>query len=227
MRAQLSRAWAFAKGPNKIAPHLRHFVRWPPRLGSTKYLAEHLRHFSLSGWSDIRCCTRFNETAIPDRGNPFRDDQFSVHDNPGSAPKALRYMIESSSNAAVSAGTESARPFLPAKNFDLSKRLYEALGFTKVLEGQVAIFGIGAGSFILQNHFQPQWAENFMMQLMVDDLDAWWAHIVSLDLPTRFGVPAPKPPALQPWGLRIVYVIDPSGVFWHIGQRRPDTAHDK
>ena len=31
--------------------------------------------------------------------------------------------------------------------------------------------------------------------LMVDDLDGWWSHIQSLDLPGTFGVPAPKPPA--------------------------------
>src|SRR3954463_14400957 len=124
-------------------------------------------------------------------------------------------------NASVPAGTEIARPFLPAKDFDLSKRFYEALGFTKVLDGDVAIFQIGASSFILQNYFQEEWAGNFMMQLMVDDLDAWWAHIVSLNLPAHFGVPAAKPPATQPWGLRIAYVIDPSGVLWHIAQRRP------
>jgi hypothetical protein len=27
-----------------------------------------------------------------------------------------------------------------------------------------------------------------MMQIMVDDLDAWWAHIDGLDLPSKFGV---------------------------------------
>ena len=124
-------------------------------------------------------------------------------------------------------GAETARPFLPAKDFDLSKRFYEALGFTKVLDGDVAIFQIGASSFILQNYFQEEWAGNFMMQLMVDDLDAWWTHIVSLDLPAHFGVPAPKPPAMQPWGLRIAYVIDPSGILWHVAQRRPRTPHDE
>lgn len=94
--------------------------------------------------------------------------------------------------------TETARPFLPAEDFDLSKRFYETLGFTKVLDGDVVLFQIGASSFILQNYFQKDWAGNFMMQLMVDDLDAWWTHIVSLDLPARFGVPTPKPPATQP-----------------------------
>src|SRR5688572_9726829 len=100
-------------------------------------------------------------------------------------------------------GTAVARPFLPAKDFNLSKRFYEALGFNKVLDSEVAIFRMGATSFILQNYFQKAWAENFMMQLIVDDLDSWWAHLVSLDLPKKFGVPPPKAPALQPWGQRI------------------------
>jgi predicted enzyme related to lactoylglutathione lyase len=92
----------------------------------------------------------------------------------------------------VPTGTEVARPFLPTKDFDLSKRFYEALGFTKLLDSEVAIFQAGTSGFILQKRFQKEWAENLMVQLMVDDLDAWWTHILSLDLPTRFGVPAPK-----------------------------------
>jgi catechol 2,3-dioxygenase-like lactoylglutathione lyase family enzyme len=121
--------------------------------------------------------------------------------------------------ACVPNGTELARPFVPARDFALSKRFYEALGFTKLLDGQVAIFGIGSSSFILQDYFQEDWAANFMMQLMVDDLDGWWARIEKLDLPATFGVPAPKAPAVQPWGLRIAYVVDPSGVLWHVAER--------
>jgi uncharacterized glyoxalase superfamily protein PhnB len=129
-------------------------------------------------------------------------------------------------NTSVLTGTEIARPFLPAKDFDLSKRFYEALGFNKVLDGEVAIFRAGASSFIVQKHFQKQWAENTMMQLMVDDLDSWWTHVSSLALSEKFGVPAPQAPADQPWGLRVAYLIDPSGVLWHVAQRRPGTAHD-
>jgi catechol 2,3-dioxygenase-like lactoylglutathione lyase family enzyme len=110
------------------------------------------------------------------------------------------------------------RPFLPAQDFDLSKRFYEALGFEKVLDGEVAIFDTASGGFILQRYYQKDWAENFMMQLMVDDLDAWWAHLEALDLPAKFGVQPPKPPAMQPWGLRIAYVFDPSGVLWHVAE---------
>lgn len=126
----------------------------------------------------------------------------------------------------VPSGTELARTFVPAKDFDLSRDFYEALGFRKLLNGDVAIFSAGSGGFILQRFYRKQSAENFMMQLMVDDLDAWWAHIESLDLPGRFGVGPPKAPAVQPWGLRIAYVVDPSGVLWHVAERRKGAVQD-
>ncbi len=126
----------------------------------------------------------------------------------------------------IPSGTELARPFLPSQDFDLSKRFYEALGFEKLLDGDVAIFEIGRSGFILQNYYKKEWAENFMMQLMVDDLDAWWSRISALDLPGKFGVAAPSPPTLQPWGLRIAYVVDPCGVLWHVAQRRDGIVQD-
>lgn len=126
----------------------------------------------------------------------------------------------------VPSGGELARPFLPAKDFDLSRAFYEVLGFRKLLDGDVAIFAVGSGGFILQRYYQKDWAENFMMQLMVDDLDAWWGHITGLDLPGRFGVSPPKAPAMQPWGLRVAFVVDPSGVLWHVAQGRASVPHD-
>lgn len=129
--------------------------------------------------------------------------------------------------SSVPTGTELMRPFMPAKDFELSKRFYEALGFEKVLDGEVAIFNAGSGGFILQNYYQKAWAENFMVQLIVDDLDAWWSHIESLELAKHFGVPSPKPPAMQPWGLRVAYVVDPSGVLWHVAQRPENAKQDQ
>ena len=134
--------------------------------------------------------------------------------------------FEGAASSGVPSGTELVRPFLPSRDFALSKAFYEAVGFDKLLDSEVAIFGAGSGGFILQRGYQKDWAGNCMMQLMVDDLDAWWAHIVSLDLPARFAVQPPKGPAVQPWGLRVAYLFDPCGVLWHVAQRRPGTAHD-
>ena len=125
-------------------------------------------------------------------------------------------------------GAEAIRAFLPTRDFEVSRDFYEALGFEKVLDGDVAIFAIGAGGagIILQRHFVEAWAEQCMMQLMVDDLDAWWAHLQTLDLETRFGVRPPSAPAMQPWGLRITYLFDPAGVLWHVAERRPGARQD-
>lgn len=130
-------------------------------------------------------------------------------------------------SSAVPSGTELARPFLPSRDFELSKRFYEALGFRKLLDSsEVAIFSTGASGFLLQRYYRKEWAENCMMQLMVDDLDSWWDHIVSLDLASRFAVQPPKSPTLQPWGLRVAYLVDPCGVLWHVAERRAGVAHD-
>jgi predicted enzyme related to lactoylglutathione lyase len=125
----------------------------------------------------------------------------------------------------IPTGTELVRPFIPTRDFELSKRFYEMLGFEKVLDGEVAIFRAGSGGFILQRFYQKEWAENFMMQLMVDNLDAWWAHINTLEL-SHFGVQPARAPAMQPWGLRVAYLTDPCGVLWHVAQRREGAIQD-
>ena len=71
----------------------------------------------------------------------------------------------------IPAGTERIRPFVPAKDFDRSKRFYEAIGFEKVLDGEVAIFNAASGGFILQRYYQKEWAENFMMQLTKQEIE--------------------------------------------------------
>ncbi len=123
-------------------------------------------------------------------------------------------------------GSEIARPFLPTRDFEVSKKFYLELGFELLLDGEVAIFKVGEGGFLLQRHFNVDWAANFMMQLMVDDLNGWWDHISALDLSGKFDVQAPTAPAVQPWGLRIAYLVDPAGVLWHVAEKRTGVAHD-
>ena len=112
------------------------------------------------------------------------------------------------------------RAFVPGgRDYARSKAFYEALGFTVTFDaGEVAGLRHGGNEFLLQNFYNEDWAGNFMMQLEVEVLDTWWAHIESLDLAGRFGVPPPRAPAMMPWGLREVHVIGPSGELWHIVQ---------
>jgi len=118
--------------------------------------------------------------------------------------------------------TVALRAFVPGgPDFDMAMRFYEALGFRRDFlsdAGDVAGFSCEGGSFLLQNAAFPGWNDNFMMSLSVADLDAWWSHIDRLDLAGTFSVTAPRPPAAQPWGLRVAYVFAPGGPLWHIVQ---------
>lgn len=46
-------------------------------------------------------------------------------------------------STSIPTGSEMARPFLPAKDFSVSKRFYEVLGFTKILDGDSSSFAVG------------------------------------------------------------------------------------
>jgi uncharacterized glyoxalase superfamily protein PhnB len=111
------------------------------------------------------------------------------------------------------------RPFVPATDYATSFRFYVDLGFTAYpLGDHLASMHLGPFAFLLQDFHAEGFAANFMMQILVKDLDAWWSRIVALDLAAKYGVRPPTPPAMQPWGLRVAYVVDPSGVLWHIAQ---------
>lgn len=114
----------------------------------------------------------------------------------------------------------SLRPFVPAKDFDLSKRFYLALGFAQTLQDdQIAILKQGSFSFILQKFHLQSAAENQMIQMLVRDADAWWRqHVDAPKLTTDFGVKPPAAPTMQPWGLKVGFLHDPSGVLWHVAE---------
>jgi catechol 2,3-dioxygenase-like lactoylglutathione lyase family enzyme len=109
------------------------------------------------------------------------------------------------------------KAFVPAKDFATSRRFYTDIGFAeKWHNDQVAEFEAGGFRFLLQNFYVKELAENFMMQLHVNDADVWWKRISGAKLKERYDFRTAKPPSLQPWGLRVLYISDPSGVLWHI-----------
>ena len=113
------------------------------------------------------------------------------------------------------------KAFLPAKDFAASKQFYLDLGFSPVWDsGDACELEIGNYRFILTSVYVKEYAENCMMSLNVEDADAWWSHIQSIGLQAKYKLGMARPPALQPWGLRVLYLSDPSGVLWHIADRR-------
>jgi hypothetical protein len=120
---------------------------------------------------------------------------------------------------ALVAKIRAFRPFLPAKEFETSLRFYKAIGFEAYPLGEtLAELSLGPHAFLLQGHYVKEWAENMVMHVLVEDVDAWWRHIDSLHLSQQFDVSPPSPPKVEPWGLTVIYVFDPSGVLWHFAQ---------
>jgi hypothetical protein len=116
-------------------------------------------------------------------------------------------------------GIRSFRPFLPAKEFQTSLRFYEAIGFEAYRLGDtLEELSLGSYAFLLQGYYVKEWAENTVMHVLVNDVHAWWQHINSLDLANQFGVSPPAPPRVEPWGLTVAYVFDPTGVLWHFAE---------
>lgn len=109
------------------------------------------------------------------------------------------------------------KPFVPARDFAVSKRFYTDLGFTQVSEGGgIAAFRLGAACFLLQDYYVKEFAENLQLHLLVKDVEAWHAHAENA-LKERYGVRVTSLED-QPWGMRDFTVTDPCGVCWRIGQ---------
>lgn len=113
------------------------------------------------------------------------------------------------------------KTFVPAKDYQLSRRFYLDLGFSENwYNDEVCEMEIGGYRFLLQNFYVAELAGNFMMSLMVEDADLWWERIESSGLRENYGLTMARAPERQPWGLRVLYLADPSGVLWHISDRR-------
>ncbi len=113
------------------------------------------------------------------------------------------------------------KAFVPSKDFSISKEFYRDLGFTLASEGGgIAYFHFEHVSFLLQDFCSEALAENFMMHILVEDVDAWLVHVQKSQVVSKYGVKV-TPIEVQPWRMRDFCLFDPSGVLWRIGQNIP------
>lgn len=113
------------------------------------------------------------------------------------------------------------KAFVPAKDSAISRQFYLDLGFKQNwANDEIAEFQIGGFRFLLQSFYVKEHAGNFMMSLAVKDAGLWWKHINEVNLTEKYPGIMAKAPAMQPWGLRVLYLSDPSGVLWHISDQR-------
>lgn len=108
--------------------------------------------------------------------------------------------------------------FVPSgSDYPLALAFYQDLGFAVDFRSEeLSLLRKDACRFFLQNFAHAGMQANFMMNLEVDDLDAWWAHIQAAGLPEKYPGARFKGPETYPWGKREIHVIDPAGVLWHI-----------
>lgn len=113
------------------------------------------------------------------------------------------------------------RPFIPSgKDYALSQRFYEDLGFKKIYSDDgLSIFCMNKQEFFLQNFHNQEFQDNYMVELIVEDLDAWWSYLQSASLDKKYPIKI-KEPTTYPWGKREINIIDPAGVCWHISEAK-------
>jgi len=110
------------------------------------------------------------------------------------------------------------KAFVPARDFALSKRFYQDLGFVMASDSNgVAYFHHGDVSFLLQDFSVDALAKNLMMHLLVEDVEEWRKHVENAGIAVRYGVKVTEIQR-QPWRMRDFVLIDPAGVLWRIGQ---------
>jgi hypothetical protein len=83
--------------------------------------------------------------------------------------------------------TVEVKAFVPARDFALSKQFYQDLGFVLAWSSDdLACLRHGNSSFLLQNFYNKDHADNFIMHLLVEDVDVWWRHVQAQELNAKY-----------------------------------------
>ncbi|MFA0056869.1 VOC family protein [Vibrio echinoideorum] len=110
------------------------------------------------------------------------------------------------------------KSFVPAKDFDLSKRFYQTLGFEIMSEfHDIVYFRHGDYAFLLQDFYEPAHCHNYMMHLLVEDVKSWYQHVQNSNVVAEFEVTVTEV-IEQPWGMLEFCITDPSGVLWRVAE---------
>src|SRR5690606_33595125 len=100
------------------------------------------------------------------------------------------------------------RPFIPARDFALSKRFYAALGWeTRDVGPGLALVTLGNDQhFYIQDYCLTEVAEKTMLHITVDDAQSWHAHVLSVLNDGDFPQARVQPASRQPYGALVTFV---------------------
>lgn len=117
--------------------------------------------------------------------------------------------------------TDHATPNLPARDFAATSAFYAALGFAEDYRSDgwmIMSRGDATLEFFPYPDLDP-YHSSFSCCLRLDDLHAMMAQVRAADVPNaRVGIPRFHPPAPDPSGLTIAYLIDPDGTLLRLIQ---------
>ena len=112
----------------------------------------------------------------------------------------------------------SIRPFIGAKDYEVSRNFYRDLGFEEViLSNDMSLFKKDQIGFYLQKAYVKDWIDNSMIFVEVEDVESFWQNLLALNLTAKYQDVKLKPVLNYDWG-KECFVHDPSGILWHFGQ---------
>jgi len=89
--------------------------------------------------------------------------------------------------------------------------------------GGTADFELNGNRFRLQDYYVKDWADNFMVAMRVDDVEAWHQQARKIADSGEFDNIRIKPPERVD-GALVLHVVDPSGVLLVFVQKVSDGA---
>ncbi|MEM6654928.1 MAG: VOC family protein [Planctomycetota bacterium] len=108
---------------------------------------------------------------------------------------------------------------MPTKDFELSLAFYERLGWrVNWRDGGLAEIELAGQSLLLQDYYAKEWAENFMVHVIVDDAAAWHRHAADVVASGDFPTASVREPKKQDYGALVTFVHDPCGVLLHFAE---------
>lgn len=114
--------------------------------------------------------------------------------------------------------TKSIRPFIGAKDFEVSRSFYRDLGFAEsVIDDSMSYFDADGTGFYLQNAYIRDWVDNTMIFMEVDNVDRYYNELLALGLPNKYENVRLIPVRNDYWG-KECFLHDPSGILWHFGE---------
>ncbi len=110
------------------------------------------------------------------------------------------------------------QPFIPTIDFEISKQFYIDLGFEIAYEDDsLTLFKKDKVSFFIQKAYEKAWAENTMIQLYTDDVNAFLEHVKSIK--SKYQMIKHTELMKVHYGTTF-HLLDPAGVLWHITDPR-------